>query len=843
MAIPTIQQLEDATRDLDDLESIVNGVTTVTTRTGGEKLSVSQALNQIFTAQLDTTTELIAAADYTLLPTNALVSTGGFTASGDGGAAIWKKTGNTITASQTPVQLADAKCSDSAGNEFELVFDNIINILSIGGDTAADNRDVVLAFNASSATALDLTGKDFDSTINCDFERELLQKNYFNGNLSCLNSALNTSFIRKTVIQSDDELQVLRKKSPILTWRGKKVLWLGTSIPHQGVGVDGYPELFGKILSCTTSNLAWSGSKACYSYADDEFTLSTVQSLSMTEDDRIAGLAEFGGSSVYDDSFDLITKSSQMTADYRIKRIFQEQGSQDVVFLDHNHNDRRKVETYTAVSPTITGITKGATTDITLSSIAGIAVGDAVYLRVTGIGNLEYAAARVQTVVSNTITLNIDSSGYSGTFSSGTCHRVDRNTIYGAWDFLIAYIKNMSIIYGDGNVTIILSSAPSYYTNDDEPDFPIWSVGQAIRRVGIRWGLAFFDIAKLYEVQKDQHLIYFPDTVHPSTLETRQALVRYWVEWAIGGRSGVTNPDDYVARGAGAEIDWYPALYSPYDQGYSTRKFIYDESINLINDDFSAGIGSWATGGTAGYIVPTVVAAPWDAGAFAVRFQSVAAAKIVRIQKTPTLGDNPNVSFDFYLPSTDITATSGTQATLCELGNTLACYQVSITASSNGTVKLRILRFTDPGTGPTITMSVGTITLQAATKYNADMRIIKGDGVSEPGYFQFYLDSVLLFADSIDNDTLTGMNIIRLGVTFTNVTKDFDVYMSNIVVDSKAGRSSTSAIMQEFVSSSSAPSPLVVGIAVDDGTNWSTVNATGNPRPVFYDGTSWVAMF
>ena len=45
---------------------------------------------------------------------------------------------------------------------------------------------------------------------------------------------------------------------------------------------------------------------------------------------------------------------------------------------------------------------------------------------------------------------------------------------------------------------------------------------------------------------------------------------------------------------------------------------------------------------------------------------------------------------------------------------------------------------------------------------------------------------------------------------------------------------------------SSAPSPLVDSmVAVDDGTNWSLVNATGNSRPVFYDGTAgaWIAMF
>lgn len=54
---------------------------------------------------------------------------------------------------------------------------------------------------------------------------------------------------------------------------------------------------------------------------------------------------------------------------------------------------------------------------------------------------------------------------------------------------------------------------------------------------------------------------------------------------------------------------------------------------------------------------------------------------------------------------------------------------------------------------------------------------------------------------------------------------------------------SVSGIGHTVAPNGSAPGPLEAGlIATDDGSNWSGVNATGSPRPVFYDGTSWVAM-
>ena len=64
MSTPTVQDFVDAKVDVDDLEAIVNGSTTVTTRQGGDKLSVDQALSQIVVGQV---TVYSAATQYTAI--------------------------------------------------------------------------------------------------------------------------------------------------------------------------------------------------------------------------------------------------------------------------------------------------------------------------------------------------------------------------------------------------------------------------------------------------------------------------------------------------------------------------------------------------------------------------------------------------------------------------------------------------------------------------------------------------------------------------------------------------------------------------------------------------------
>lgn len=66
-----------------------------------------------------------------------VIETQGFASVGDQGGGLWKATGNTIAASQTPLALNDIKMSDASGNEFELVHVGIIDLNVLGGTSAS----------------------------------------------------------------------------------------------------------------------------------------------------------------------------------------------------------------------------------------------------------------------------------------------------------------------------------------------------------------------------------------------------------------------------------------------------------------------------------------------------------------------------------------------------------------------------------------------------------------------------------------------------------------------------------------------------------------------------------
>lgn len=323
-------------------------------------------------------------------------------------------------------------------------------------------------------------------------------------------------------------------KAPIADWSGKTVLWLGTSIPHQGGGVDSYPTLFGAGLGCTVTNNAWSGSHAYWSALDDPFSIVTVRALSMTEDDRLALLAIHGPTSAYDDSFDVSTKASEMTADFRIKAAFAA-GTVDCVILDHAHNDVTRlagVLNPTAIS--IVSITKGATTSITLSAGGSTPAGSAVILNVVGIAKLHQAAARVISAVGATITLNINSSGYAGSFVSGSVTPCDRSTIYGSFQFLVNYIHNAAAVNARPVPKIVLASPPSAYSGGTLTPSIRW-ISALVRTVADKLGCSFFDILTSYAVTEIDQPTWFPDLTHPTTVSTRQAIANHWIQWGMGG--------------------------------------------------------------------------------------------------------------------------------------------------------------------------------------------------------------------------------------------------------------------------------------------------------------------
>lgn len=698
-----------------------------------------------------------------------------------------------------------------SGLQAKGLFLRVVNVVQFGADPADDginNRNAFLAVLNTDFSQIDLLGNTYKTGINTDTEKEELDRRFFNGEISGLNNQGNTGLVQTRTEYADYNVSRPRTKSPELSWQDKRVLWLGTSIPHQGVGVDGYPEIFGQTLGCTVANLAWSGSHAGYDVDGDAFSIETVKALSMTEDDRQAGLALYGGSSAYDDSFDLVTKASQMTCDYRIAAQFAT-GSYDVVFLDHNHNDRRReFGTLSPDSFSISSIVTGATTTINYSG-SGLAVGDSVYLEVAGISNLNYAAARVQSASSGQIVLNIDSSAYVGTFTSGTVFIVDKSTIYGAWDFLIAFIKNASIVYGQGDAKIILSGAPSQHTNDADIDYHIWSNGEALKRVAEKWDLSFFDIGFLYDIKKHDHLTYFPDAVHPADLATRQSLANYWIAWAQGGTTPTTNPDFYLANAQTLKLDQREPLYSVYDDKYGIRSQVVSGTTNIITEDFSGGLGAWTTVGTA----PTIVVAPWNGSEFAIECPSTSGTPTSYLQQDIAIGNHPTLQFDLWLPDVIGQAPSGPNKTvdIVQLRTPGAAYVVQLLVSESA-IRPRVQYFKASNVDLTTPEQL-SINLDAGTQYTFNVDIVKSDGVG-PGFLLFTVNGQIFSRVQIDNDLQNTLTRTRIGVISSNTGQNFTAYIGNYILDNKTLSDYTQRFTGSFTAQSGETVTVVNGIII-----------------------------
>jgi hypothetical protein len=781
----------------------------------------------ITTAGLKSTNSIFAA--------NTVIMTSGYTTSGDNGKGRWKQTGVTgLTPSQSPSQLFGALLTDGLGNQWALINDGTISISQLGGLVGSNNGAVVFAFNASSATTLDLEGLTWPARdIDCDnaTDKAQIQKSFINGTLIVVNSFVNDVDLQTIQPFSQDEITVSGKKSQTLTWKDKRVLWLGTSIPHQGADSDGYPELLSSTLDFTVSNWSWSGSHAFYDIAGDAFDSGTVRALSMTEADRLAGLALYGSTSAYDDSFNNVTIASQMTAEYRIKNQFVA-NPYDVVVLDHNHNDRKSVQTYTVNDKTLTAITKGTTTVVAVNNTTGLTVGDGAYLEVTGFANLQYAAARITAISSLDVTLAIDSSAYAGTFISGTLHWVDRNTLEGSFDFLIAYTKNMGIIYGNTSVDIVLCNAPSYFTNNTNRDYSIWSSGKTIKKVADKWALGYFDVAATLDLIYSQHLIYFPDEIHPSTLETRKVLAAYWAEWMSGGKQTVVNHAETLAKNK-LVLDAHQelAVYSKYDNSYAYRANLFTDDTPAINENFSGGIGTWTVTSTP----PVIEAAPWGAGQ-AAKFVVTAVTPQPFIAKTSALAFDPILEFDLYFPTISLATGVSNQLTVFSLTTAdLTTYNVAVIQSVGGTARLNVSR-SDTNV---VSVNMPTYLIEAATKYTIKVDIIKGDTTSSDGYVLITVNGVKLYAAGFANGGISAVTSTVVGAIFNNMGSDFNFFISNIVTGGKTRRPSVQ--WPEIQNARKTPETFgAVGDGVVDDTSAFVAGVVSNSTLYLQDNKTYL---
>lgn len=617
-----------------------------------------------------------------------------------------------------------------------------------------------------------------------------VNKNYFNGTLLVAGSEGTIREMTRTPLQ-DYEIARPRTKSSVLDWTDKKVLWLGTSIPHQGATDNtSYPYYACEGVGATVNNNAWSSSHAHYDVMGNAFALDTVLALSMTEQDRLVGLALYGASSAYDPSFDTISNADTQTCDWRIGTDGFAVAHQDVVFLDHNHNDRNNAEgILTPTALAFNGVTVGATTVLAMSAHTLVA-GDSIILRVSGIPKLDYAAASVISVTASTVTLAFVSTGFTGTFVSGTYALVDKNTVFGSMNFLISFIWNKSIVYGDGatvTTKVILSGSPSLYTGGTF-NTQIFSVGESLKLLADKWSLAYFDITFEYGITLEDNLNYFGDTIHPNTPLQRQSLANYWVSWMNGGIARKVPESEILPAVSQVYTDNREAMYQEISQGYSTPASLLFAGVQGLAEDWMSGIGTWTpTGDTS-----TIGAAPWGGGENALLCQAlVAGNKKSYVEKGGlTLGTNPRWQLDIELPvvsgltvfpittSTILNIASGT------LGATNGFQYILQLVPGPTSVSFQFAYWTKPtGTGGEefFIIPVTGFTFEANTKYHIDLIITQATTALLRGSVLLKINGVVVLHKYEELDNFAMINATRavVGVVSTTTNDDLDLYVSN----------------------------------------------------------------
>ncbi|MEP3071503.1 MAG: hypothetical protein ABJQ26_01805, partial [Maricaulis sp.] len=605
-----------------------------------------------------------------------------------------------------------------------------------------------------------------------------------NGTLTANNRFGYPSVVKPGEPIRDVALQRLRTKSPVLEWEGRTILWLGTSIPHQGAGLDGYPEQFADRLLATVINNAWSGSKAGWDPAADPSYINNIKCLSMTENDRLWGVAEYGSSSIYSDDFDLITKASQMTADARIMEAYAD-ADISVVALDHNHNDRHlPLGALRPPETAITAISLGATTTVQLASGAGWAAGDGIVLRVEGIPKADHLAARVEAVNGNDITININTSGYTGSLTAGTAIRLDRNTIAGAWLFVMHYCCWAANVHDRAQPYFLLAGAPSEYTTGAADD-AIFGNAENVRQIAELWGptAGFFDIAHELQLSLRDHQTYLGDNVHPVTSAQRRVIADHWVRWALGGALPVRNPRDYLPRVAGTEfMDQREPVYSEFFGGFLTPDFLFGGSTPVITEDF-ADLGGWTTAGNA----PAVAAAPWGIGnALKIERRAAVSSGVAYIHRDiGDIADGFDLEFDILAPVTaGLTSNPTKVINLLKLKNNGGGPYYSLELIINASnIRLRMSVWDVPSSSREL-FGLQAGPLAPGARHTIRIRAVRTTGSHGSGLMVFFDGEPAMSAAAPDDGDQTPWSSIEIGAIDGNFDSDVDFWIGNLSLNS-----------------------------------------------------------
>jgi hypothetical protein len=339
-------------------------------------------------------------------------------------------------------------------------------------------------------------------------------------------------------------------EAPPFSWARKNVLWLGTSVPHQGHGINGYPELFCKLMGCKVTNNAFSGSHMRWFETGRDERCRTGRNapkgLSATRRELLEKIEEASTitDSSYNPSCNKATNPLTMSYEHRINKPWSSKRF-DIVVIDHGHNDRspdptRRQAALGTLDPLpieILAIRKGRITELQLPEPHGLKANDDITIRTPGIAAMDYWTGEIASVDGSKVTLALDSSTWQGDYrSAGSLVRHDKTKLYDAYNLIISDIYHMNALYGGYPVQIVLMTPPTEWTHGRN-DGSIAALNEALYRIAGKWGLPVYDMTAELNIGPDNLRTLLPDTVHPTTTAARQAIANHIADWAKGASS------------------------------------------------------------------------------------------------------------------------------------------------------------------------------------------------------------------------------------------------------------------------------------------------------------------
>lgn len=334
----------------------------------------------------------------------------------------------------------------------------------------------------------------------------------------------------------------VEEAGPAFEWLNKRVLWLGTSIPHQGYGQDGYPEQFCALMGCTVTNHAFSGSRMTWfeSGVDESCKAgrNAPKGLSATDrelQEKMKAALPDDGTSSYHDSCSRSTRPMRMGHEYRINRPWKFSPF-DVVMIDHGHNDRRaSVGELDPPAIPIAGVKKGVKTEIILRGDHGLKKNDDITIRTPGIPRMDFWTGEIASIEGEKIIIRPDSSHFAGEYTGGgTAVKYDKSKVYDAYNLVISNIYHMNALHGGNGVLIILMAPPSEWTGGRN-DGSIAAISKVIARVAHKWSLPFYNMNADLKIDAHNLLELLPDGVHPTTAKSRAVIAQHIAAWARRG--------------------------------------------------------------------------------------------------------------------------------------------------------------------------------------------------------------------------------------------------------------------------------------------------------------------